>query len=106
ADVPNVTEREAAVLRQVARGRSNAEIAGALFLTEATVKTYVSRLLTKLNLRPRTTRSPRVRIRPRPSRRPRPGRIAPPRRARRPGPCVMAARAGPYSLMTSSREPP
>lgn len=53
ADVPNVTEREAAVLRQVARGRSNAEIAGALFLTEATVKTYVSRLLTKLNLRDR-----------------------------------------------------
>ncbi len=53
APLPNVTEREAAVLRQVARGRSNAEIASALFLTEATVKTYVSRLLTKLNLRDR-----------------------------------------------------
>ena len=53
APLPNVTEREAAVLRQVARGRSNTEIASALFLSEATVKTYVSRLLTKLNLRDR-----------------------------------------------------
>ena len=41
------------MLRLVAQGRSNAEIAGELFLSEATVKTYVSRLLTKLNLRDR-----------------------------------------------------
>jgi DNA-binding NarL/FixJ family response regulator len=48
-----VTEREAAVLKLVARGWSNTEIAGELFLSEATVKTYVSRLLTKLDRRDR-----------------------------------------------------
>jgi DNA-binding NarL/FixJ family response regulator len=47
------TDRELDVLRLVAAGRSNAEIAGELFLSEATVKTYVSRMLTKLDLRDR-----------------------------------------------------
>jgi DNA-binding NarL/FixJ family response regulator len=49
----DVTERETAVLKLVARGLSNTEIAGELYLSEATVKTYVSRLLTKLDRRDR-----------------------------------------------------
>ena len=48
-----LTERELAVARLVARGMSNAAIGSELFLSEATVKTYVSRLLTKLGLRDR-----------------------------------------------------
>ena len=45
-----VSDREREVAVEIGRGRSNAEIAAALFLSEATVKAHVSRILTRLDL--------------------------------------------------------
>jgi DNA-binding NarL/FixJ family response regulator len=49
-----LSEREREVAVAVGRGRSNAEISGELFMSVATVKAHVSRMLTKLDLNNRT----------------------------------------------------
>ena len=54
ATLSQLTERELEVMRLVASGQTNAELAAALFLSEQTVKTHVSRILSKLGLRDRT----------------------------------------------------
>ncbi|MFZ2261746.1 LuxR family two component transcriptional regulator [Luteococcus japonicus] len=48
-----LTEREREILVEVGRGLTNSEIAGKLFLAEATVKTHIGHILAKLNLRDR-----------------------------------------------------
>jgi DNA-binding NarL/FixJ family response regulator len=54
AELAALTPRETDVLRKLARGRSNAEIARELYLSEATVKTHVAHILAKLGLASRT----------------------------------------------------
>lgn len=51
--IDQLTERELDVLRLMARGATNAEIAGELFLAETTVKTHVGAIFTKLGVRDR-----------------------------------------------------
>jgi NarL family two-component system response regulator LiaR len=54
AQVEEITNRELEVIRLVAQGRSNYEIAQELVISEKTVKTHVSNILAKLNLSDRT----------------------------------------------------
>jgi DNA-binding NarL/FixJ family response regulator len=54
ADAPEgLTPREAEVLAHIAAGESNAEIAAALFVSEATVKTHINHIFSKTGLRDR-----------------------------------------------------
>jgi DNA-binding NarL/FixJ family response regulator len=52
-EVGSLTERELEVFRLIARGLSNAEIGRELYITETTVKTHITHILMKLNLRDR-----------------------------------------------------
>lgn len=51
---PSLTSRELDVLKRIVRGRSNKEIAGELFISEATVKTHINSILSKLGVSDRT----------------------------------------------------
>ena len=52
-ELEELTAREVDVLRKIGEGASNQEIASALFISEATVKSHVGRIFTKLGVRDR-----------------------------------------------------
>jgi DNA-binding NarL/FixJ family response regulator len=54
AVAPNLTERETAVLRWLAHGKTNREIAAELVVSEETIKTHVGNILSKLQMSQRT----------------------------------------------------
>jgi DNA-binding NarL/FixJ family response regulator len=60
-ELAKLSERERDVLRLIARGASNKEIAAALFLAEGTVKNHVTNILTKLEVDDRTQAALRAR---------------------------------------------
>jgi len=53
-DQPKLTENETKILERIAEGKTNREIAGEIYLSEKTVKKYVSNILDKLDLRRRS----------------------------------------------------
>ena len=53
-EAAGVSRKESEIIEQVAKGLSNKEIATALYLSEGTVRNYISNILLKLNLRDRT----------------------------------------------------
>ncbi|MCX5358447.1 response regulator transcription factor [Streptomyces sp. NBC_00124] len=61
AVAPALSPREIDILRLVARGRTNREIAAQLYLSEGTVKNHISRILSRLALRDRTQAALRAR---------------------------------------------
>ena len=61
SELSKLSERERDVLRLIARGASNKEIAAALFLAEGTVKNHVTNILTKLEVSDRTQAALRAR---------------------------------------------
>ena len=58
-----LTERELEILQLIVDGRTNKEIAQALFISEKTVKNHVTNILRKLDLSDRTQEAARVRVR-------------------------------------------